>query len=405
MKKILILLIVIFFITFINNCNKKENNISNNKKAVNKTQKKGKKKLDIDKLDIPERMKKAIKNGKIPMDRVKQFLEMRKGDLPLVKIESVNKKKINSFLNLNGVVEPEKKVAVFSRLPAYVKKIIKEEGAFVKKNDILALLDDIEIKISYEQAKIQLKQAEISLKDEANNYKRNKELIKSDLISEKDFQTSETIYQKAKLEYKNKLENYKDLELQLNYTKIRSPIQGYITERLIEVGARVNPNQQVFTVEDFSPLLIKVYVPTSDIINLKKGMETEVTTDALKGYKFNGKIKLINPRIDVQSGTVKVTVEIPDPTMKLKPGMFVDVKISVSNKNDAIIIPIKSIIHKNDKSFVFIFKKMQVFKKEIKTGISEEDNIEVVDGLKEGDRIVTVGIETLKDKMRVKIAR
>lgn len=405
MKKILIFLIVIFFITFINNCNKKENNISNNKKAVNKTQKKGKKKLDIDKLDIPERMKKAIKNGKIPMDRVKRFLEMRKGDLPLVKIESVNKKKIKSFLNLNGVVEPEKKVAVFSRLPAYVKKIIKEEGAFVKKNDILALLDDIEIKISYEQAKIQLKQAEISLKDEANNYKRNKELIKSDLISEKDFQNSETIYQKAKLEYKNKLENYKDLELQLNYTKIRSPIQGYITERLIEVGARVNPNQQVFTVEDFSPLLIKVYVPTSDIINLKKGMETEVTTDVLKGYKFNGKIKLINPRIDVQSGTVKVTVEIPDPTMKLKPGMFVDVKISVSNKNDAIIIPKKSILFKNNKSFVFIFKKMQVFKKEIKTGISEEDNIEVVDGLKEGDRIVTVGIETLKDKMRVKIAR
>ena len=404
MKKILILLIVIFFITFTNNCNKKENNISNNKKAVNKTQK-GEKKLDVDKLDIPERMKKAIKNGKIPMDRVKQFLEMRKGDLPLVKIEIVNKKKINSFLNLNGVVEPEKKVAVFSRLSAYVKKIIEEEGAFVKKNDILALLDDIEIKISYEQAKIQLKQAEISLKDEANNYKRNKELIKSDLISEKDFQTSETIYQKAKLEYENKVENHKDLELQLNYTKIRSPIQGYITERLIEVGARVNPNQQVFTVEDFSPLLIKVYVPTSDIINLKKGMETEVTTDVLKGYKFNGKIKLINPRIDVQSGTVKVTVEIPDPTMKLKPGMFVDVKISVSNKNDAIIIPIKSIIHKNDKSFVFIFKKMQVFKKEIKTGISEENNIEVVDGLKEGDIIVTVGIETLKDKMRVKIAR
>ena len=370
MKKILILLIVIFFITFTNNCNKKENNISNNKKAVNKTQK-GEKKLDVDKLDIPERMKKAIKNGKIPMDRVKQFLEMRKGSLPLVKIEIVNKKKINSFLNLNGVVEPEKKVAVFSRLSAYVRKIIEEEGAFVEKNDILALLDDIEIKISYEQAKIQLKQAEISLKDEENNYKRNKELIKSDLISEKDFQTSETTYQKAKLEYENKLENHKDLELQLNYTKIRSPIQGYITERLIEVGARVNPNQQVFTVEDFSPLLIKVYVPTSDIINLKKGMETEVTTDVLKGYKFNGKIKLINPRIDVQSGTVKVTVEIPDPTMKLKPGMFVDVKISVSNKNDAIIIPIKSIIHKNDKSFVFIFKKMQVFKKEIKTGISE----------------------------------
>jgi membrane fusion protein (multidrug efflux system) len=405
MKKILILLIAIFFITFTNNCNKKENNAPNNKKAVNKIQKKGKKKLDIDKLDIPERMKKAIKEGKIPMDRVKQFLEMRKGDLPLVKIESVNKKKINSFLNSNGVVEPEKKVEVYSRLSAYVNKIIKEEGAFVKKDDILALLDDTEIKISYKQAKIQLKQSELSVKDETNNYKRNKELMKTNLISEKDFQTSEANYQKAKLEYENKLENYKNLELQLNYTKIKSPIQGYITERLIEIGSRVNPNQQVFTVEDFSPLLIKVYAPTSDIINLKKGMEAEVTTDVLKGYKFNGKIKLINPRIDVQSGTVKVTLEVFDSSMKLKPGMFVEVKILINNKNEALIIPIKSIIHKDDKSFVYIFKKMQVFKKEIKTGISEEDNIEVVEGLNEGDKIVTVGIEALKDKMRVKITR
>ena len=330
---------------------------------------------------------------------------MRRGSAPSVQIERVKKQTINAFLVLNGVVEPEKKVEVYSRLSAYVKSIVKEEGDIVRRNDILAYLDDSEIKIGYQQARIQLSQADISLKDEKENHERNLALKKDDLISEKDFQTSELNYKKAKLEYENKLEEFRNLELQMNYTKIESPVEGYVTERMIEVGDKVNNNQQVYTVEDFSPLLIKVYVPTSDIINIQKGMDSEVSSDILKGVKFNGKIKLINPRIDVQSGTVKVTVEVFDESGKLKPGMFVEVKIVISNKTDALVVPKKSIVYKKNKTFVFIFDKMQVFQREIKTGISEGDNIEIIEGLEQGDTIVTVGVETLKDKMRVKVIR
>jgi membrane fusion protein (multidrug efflux system) len=364
--------------------------------------------MDIDKMDIPERMKEAIKSGRIPKERVKAFLEMRKSgvNLPAVEIEPVQRKPINAFLVLNGTVEPERKVEVYSRLSAYVQKIVKEEGDFVKKDDLLALLDDTEIRISHRQAEIQLKQAELTLKDEETNYQRSQTLNKTEMISEQDFQTAQANYNKAKLDYQGKQENYKDLELQLSYTRIKSPVEGYITQRLIEVGGRVNANQQVFTVEDFSPLLVRVYVPAADIVNLEPGMKSEVTTDTLKGMVFKGKIKLINPRIDEQSGTVKVTVEVFDNTRQLKPGMFVETRIVISNKPDALVVPRKSVGFDQDQPYVFVFdfKNRQVLKRSIKTGISEGDYYEVTAGLEEGERIVTIGVEGLKDQRKVRVA-
>ena len=405
-NRVLVGTVVLLALVFFTYCGKSSNDTAKLEKAKGKTDKK-EETIDIDKLDIPDRMKEAIKSGRIPMERVKQFLEMRKGmgNAPLVKIEPVRQQPIHAFLVLNGIVEPERKVEVYSRLPAYVKNILREEGEFVKKEDVLALLDDTEIRISHRQAQLQLEQAKLTLEDEAANFERSKELKKTEMISDQDYQLAETNYNKAKLDHQNKQESFKDLELQLSYTKIKSPVEGYVTERLIEVGTRVSSNQHVYTVEDFSPLLVKVYVPTSDIINLETGMETEVTSDVLGGMVFNGKIKLINPRIDVQSGTVKVTIEVFDRTKKLKPGMFVETKILIRNKPDALVIPKKSVSYKENEAFVFVFERqgMQVSKRVIKTGISEGDNIEVTSGLEAGERIVTVGVEGLKDKMKVNV--
>lgn len=362
-------------------------------------------KIDIDKLDIPDRMKEAIKSGRIPMEKVREFLERSKGDAPLVRVERVSRKSLNSYLVLNGTVEPERLVKVYTRLQAYVKKLVKEEGDFVKKDSVLALLDDTEIGISYQQAKIQLEQAHTTLKEEERNYNRNQELIKSKLIAEQDYQTAEANYKKAKLDHENAMENFKNLELQLSYTKVKSPVEGYVTERLIEVGDKVNSNQHVYTVEDFNPLLIRVYVPSSDALQLKQGLTAEVTSEILAGHLFSGNVKLINPRIDVQSGTVKVTVEVFDKTMKLKPGMFVEVKIIVGEKKDTIVIPRKSVSYKQEKAYVFVMQRMQVTQRQIQVGVSEEDQIEVLGGLDEGEIIVTVGVESLKDGMNVRVAR
>jgi RND family efflux transporter MFP subunit len=363
--------------------------------------------IDIDSLDIPDRMKEAIKSGKMSPDQVKAMLARFQGggDALPVSVAPVQKKDLNSFLVLNGIVEPERKVEIFSRLAAYVKQIVKEEGAYVRENDILALLDDTEIKISFEQAKITLEQAKLSLEEAEQNFNRNQELIKRELISEQEFQTQEAIYKQRKLDYQNRQESYKDLELQLNYTKIRALSEGFITERLIEMGDRVNANQQVYTIEDFKPLLIRVYVPTSDAIKLKPGMPADVMTEVLEGAVFKGDVKLINPRIDNQTGTVKTTIEVFDDSLRLKPGMFVEVRIAIGAKENVLVIPRKAILYKQNNTYVFVMNRNQVSQREVTLGLTEEDEVEVTNGLAEGDVVVTVGVEGLKDGQRVDVVR
>jgi membrane fusion protein (multidrug efflux system) len=362
--------------------------------------------IDIDKLDIPDQLKEAIKSGQIPKDKIPAMLARFQGgggEAVPVSVEPVQLKNLNSYLVLNGIVEPERKIEIFSRLSAYVKEIVKEEGAYVQENDVLVLLDDTEIKISYEQSKIELEQARLSLEEAEQNYVRNQELKKRDLISEQDFQTQEALYKQRQLDHQNRAESFKNLQLQLDWTKIRSLSEGYITERLIEVGDRVNANQQVYTVEDFNPLLIRVFVPTSDSIKLSTGMAAEVTTEVIRGAMFDGTVKLINPRIDVQTGTVKVTVEVFDESLRLKPGMFVEARIVIGMKENVLVIPRKAILYKQNLTYVFVMNRNQVSQREVTLGLNEEDDVEVVSGLEEGETIVVVGVEGLKDGQRVDV--
>jgi membrane fusion protein (multidrug efflux system) len=367
--------------------------------------------IDVEKLDIPDQLKEAIKSGRIPKERIPEILARVReqgfpgGEASPVSVEPVRRENLNSYLVLNGIVEPERKIEIFSRLSAYVQKIVKEEGALVKENDILALLDDTEIKISYEQAKIELSQAKLSLDEAEKNYTRYQELIKRELISEQDFQNAEAEYKQRQLDHQNRLENFKNLQLQLNWTKIRSLSDGYITERLIEMGDRVNANQQVYTIEDFNPLLIRVSVPTSDAIKLKTGMLAEVMTEIFRGTAFEGNVKLINPRIDVQTGTVKVTVEVSDESLHLKPGMFVEVRIAIGMKENVVTIPRKAILYKQNKTYVFVLNRNRVSQREVLLGLTEEDYVEVTSGLNQGDTIVVVGVEGLKDGQIVDVVQ
>lgn len=364
------------------------------------------KEIDVDKLDIPDHMKEAIKSGRIPKDQIPEILaRFQDGGGPEVPVSvtPVQRQNLNSYLVLNGIVEPERKVEIYSHLSAYVKKIVKEEGDYVKENDVLAQLDDTEIMISYNQAKIQLDQAKLNLEESENNYIRSQELVKRSLVSEQDFQATEAQFKQSQLEYQNRMENFNNLKLQLDRTKIRALSEGYITERLIEAGDRVSPNTQVYTIEDFNPLLIRVFVPTSDAINLALGMSVEVTTDILKGLGFEGKVKLINPRIDVETGTVKVTVEVFDNSLRLQPGMFVKVQIAIGMKENVLVIPRKAILYKQNKSYVFVLNRRQVSQREVLLGLLEEDHVEVTEGLNEGEVIVLVGVEGLKDGQRVDV--
>lgn len=134
-------------------------------------------------------------------------------------------------------------------------------------------------------------------------------------------------------------------------------------------------------------------------------MSAEITTEVLEGAVFEGKVKLINPRIDVETGTVKVTVEVYDKSLRLKPGMFVEAQIAIGAKEDVLVIPRKAILYKQNKTYVFVMDQNQVYQREVQLGLTEEDEVEVTGGLKEGEVIIVVGVEGLKDGQRVDVVQ
>jgi len=360
-----------------------------------------------EKAQMPSRLQQAVKEGRISEEQARQIMARRAGggDKPLVRLGTAARGEIRTHLVLNGTVEPERSVDVYARLSAYVQEVVREEGNRVREKDILARLDDTEIRISHQQAKIQLEQARLTLEEEKNNHQRNQELKENELISDMDFQASEARYRQSRLEFENKTENFKNLELQLNYTRIRAPVSGFVTQRLIEVGDRVTANQHVYTVEDFSPLLIRVFVPAADINKLQAGMNAEISSDTLPGRTFTGHIKLINPRIDVQSGTVKVTIEVNDSSLTLKPGMFVEVNIVTRSREDALVIPRTAVLYQRDQVLVFRFREGKAVAAPVSVGVTEDDRVEIVEGLEEGDTIIIQGAEMLKDGVEVSVLK
>ncbi len=324
---------------------------------------------------------------------------------------------ISTYIVSNTTLEAIRKVTVYARLNAIVEEILVEEGAVVREGDVLLHLEDREVQNEYEQASIAvdeanlgLRQGEVQVQLSAADYERSLDLFEQRLISKQEFEQvslANRIDGLALEAAEQRLEaaraRLRAATIQLEYTEIPSPIDGVITERLVEVGDRVNGNEEVFSVEEFPPLWARIFVPERDLPQLKVAQKAQVRVETFPEQDFEAAIKMINPTIDATSGTVKVTLEM-GPTDRLRPGMFGTVYIATETRPNAIVIPKKAILRERDEDRAFVVTaEGSVEKRDVVLGFSEEDRVEILEGIQEGEAVVTVGYEGLSDGYAVKI--
>lgn len=156
------------------------------------------------------------------------------------------------------------------------------------------------------------------------------------------------------------------------------------------------------TLMDISKVKVKVEVPERDIAKLIVGQKVEVRVDPYPGRVFSGKVRRINPAADPMARTFEVEVELPNPDMALRPGMFARVKITVQEKEDVTLVPISSLIEEGGSPQVFVVKGERAYRRPVKLGLRNESYAEVI-GLKEGEKVVTVGKENLRDGCRIEV--
>ncbi|MCP4725723.1 MAG: efflux RND transporter periplasmic adaptor subunit [bacterium] len=323
------------------------------------------------------------------VSNAKEKAEVETANAVLVETVTISPRRMNSFLLLTSTLETENMVDVYPRIQGNITELLVEEGRIVKQGDPLVQLDDREQTLEVQKAEILFKQKE-------QIYLRNKESYEKKVISKVDMDNAEFDMQSAEIAWEQAKQN-------LSYTSVTAPISGVVAERLIRNGDKVDPSARLFKIVDNSEKIAQVFVPEREISSLKKGQNAIIKSEFLNEVDFKGKIKRISPVVDPNSGTFKVTVALFDPKNRLRPGMFISVRIITAVKDNVIAVPKDAIVYDSGLPFVFVVKNNVAKKIPLKQGFSDEQYVESITGLTLGDTIITVGQSGLKDNTPVRI--
>jgi membrane fusion protein (multidrug efflux system) len=310
-----------------------------------------------------------------------------------VKVATVVRAEIAKSVLKNTTLEADRWVNVRSRRQGQIVKIYKEEGDPVNESDVIAELDSGD-------ARLQVTQMEVAHVDAKRNYNRVGKIFKSNLISEEQYESSKTQLDRTAAQLEQ-------AQLNLSYTRIQSPISGIVTVRSVEIGNVVTSNQVVYSVANFDPLLARIRVPEKEIGRIEVGQVARITVETEGENTFKGRVKMISPVVDPESGTIKVTVEIPGSNSILRPGMFASVYIITETRSDALVIPKKALVLEGEGNQVFVFEAGEnggkARRERVEIGFSDSDRLEVTSGLSEGDRVITVGQDGLRPGADIRI--
>lgn len=297
---------------------------------------------------------------------------------------------VAAFYSGTATLEADEQAAVVAQITGVVLEIEVEEGDYVEAGQVLARVETNRYRLEVEKAGAALKRLE-------TDYQRKKELFEKELVSADDFERVSAEMQAQKAAY--------DLaRLDLEYTSIRAPISGYVSERMVRAGNLVKLHDPVYRITSYDPLLAVLHVPERELSVLRKGLEVSMSLDAWPGQSFAGEIIRISPVVDPGTGTFRVTAKVGDRDQMLKPGLFGRVEILYDLHQDVPVIPRSAVITEDENSHVFVVDAQgAASRRAVQLGYERAGMIEVRDGVAAGETVVTAGKSSLSDGVRVEV--
>jgi membrane fusion protein (multidrug efflux system) len=278
---------------------------------------------------------------------------------------------------------------VVAKVDGEVRELLVEEGMEVKNESVLARLDG-------DRLRLELNESSARLRKLQRDYQRNLDLKNKGLISEGDFDRIQ--YEMEALEAANNLAN-----LELDYTQIRAPISGVVSERYVRVGSTVRVGEPLFRVTSLDPLVAYLHVPEREYRQIQPQQPVAIDIDALAGQRIIAAVTRISPVVDPDTGTFKITIEISDDERRIKPGMFGRISIVYDRHENALQVPRSAVVEDQGERSVFVVVDGTAVRRAVTTGFGEKGMIEIVDGLEDTDRVVTLGQIGLKDGSKVTV--
>lgn len=306
-----------------------------------------------------------------------------------VEVATATRGDIFAVYSSTAPVEAFAEAQVIAKVGGEVVEILVEEGYEVEQGQVLARLDG-------DRLRFEMQQAEANLRKLERDHGRNVDLKERGIISQGEFE-------KILFEMEALKASFNLTRLELSYTEIRAPIDGVVAERFIKVGNTLAPNTPTFQITSLDPLVAYLHVPEREYRNLEAGQTATLQVDALRASTFEGIVARISPVIDPATGTFKVTVELDDPTRRLRPGMFGRIDIVYDSHVDALQIPRSAILEEGGDSIVYVVEEGTAHRRVVTTGYTNGGRIEILDGLSDAERFVLVGQAGLKQGSKVSV--
>jgi len=345
---------------------------------------------------------------------------LKSGSSPRYKVEGevIKKGKIEEIVRADGQLKAVSQVNIGADVMGRIEKIYVKEGDMVKKGDTLCIIDRSTYLAKVKGLEYSLKQQEARLEKAQKDFERVKKLYEKNLVSRATYEEAEATYKALKAQVEASRYSLEEARRQLEKTIILSPINGGIVGvnkeegEMAVVGTISTPGSVIMTVADLSRMMVNAYVDESEVVKIRKGDRARIKIDAYPGRVFTGEVISVGGIPQQSTGqeygiSYPVEILIKD-TAYLLPGMSASCEIITKESNDALKVPIVALGKEKggNKDYCFVVKGGVVEKRYVKTGIEGEVYIEALEGVEEGDTVITGPFEIqrkLKDGDRVSV--
>ena len=373
-----------------------------------------------------------------------------------VQVVPVEKTTIEHVVKSQAILYPKQQAAIVSKISAPVQKFLIKRGSPVHKGQLLAVLENRDLSAAAQENQGAFSQAQATYEtttaagvpEEMQKAEAEAQQTKQALdAQEKVFQSRQQLYQEGALPRKEldqsqvevvqarnqysiakrhldtlqavgkqqelkaaagQLESAKGKYLgaaaQLSYSEIRSPIDGVVTDRPLYPGEMAAAGTAIVTVMDVSSVIAKAHIPQADAALLKLGDKGTMTVPGLDG-PVEGKVTVVSPALDPNSTTVEVWLEAKNPKQQLKPGTSVQLSLTAKTVKDALVVPAAAVVTAADGSSAVMVAGSdgKAHQKAVKLGIRQDDDVQIIEGVSEGDKVVATGAYGLPDNTKIKV--
>lgn len=314
-----------------------------------------------------------------------------------VRIAEPRRGSITRFVTLPGQIEPYQRATLFAKVAGYLKTIHVDKGDQVRQGMLLAELEVPELLAEQTRRKAEVEVAEIDFRRLSESQKKAPDLVVPQTVDD------------ARGKWDVAKANLEGTETLLNYARITAPFSGVITRRFVDPGAFIPAattgstpqSAAIVTLTDFGRVRVQVAVPELEAARVAVGEAASLSVEGLPGRVFEGKVTRYAYALDEATKTMLAEIELPNPSLELRPGMYAVVRIGIERKEDALLVPADALVTEKAGASVFVVSRDVLKKTRVEPGFNDGERVEITKGLDAGQPVVLVGSQALKDGQAV----